>query len=247
MAESMSVEAIDSSFIPGIHITQKAYEKMMALVDNCEYEIAWFATVDVSEDGKLLTVEDTIFVPEQKVTGVTVGIKEESMSNLFKYLRETYGVDKAIEINNKMRLWGHSHVNMGVSPSGTDTNQMKEFTLDYVEGNPYFIMIILNKHKAIHVTLLDMRAKMKYVNAPYTLDNSVDPEIDAWAKEQIESNVEKYVYVYHNPVRRWDSEEGYNAAFGANNLTKKPYDGKGVKDMTDAEYDQWVKDNFFPG
>jgi hypothetical protein len=183
---------------PLVNITQEAFDKMMMLVSSCSFEIGWFAVVDHIENE--LVVSDVIIIPKQEVSGVTVNISAEDVGDMFSEMMKLYGKDTATQMLNKIRLYGHSHVNMGVSPSGTDTNQMLEYAKDFDPGdNPYFVMIILNKRKEVHISLLDMTLGIKHVDAPYIIGEE-NNELRDWAVKEITEKVtEKKFVTYDYP------------------------------------------------
>ena len=50
-----------------------------------------------------------------------------------------------------MKLWGHSHVNMGVSASSQDDKQIKELKAN----TDFFIRVIMNKKDEIKIDIID--------------------------------------------------------------------------------------------
>jgi len=56
------------------------------------------------------------------------------------------GLEKA----NKLRFWGHSHVHMGTSPSGTDERTMERFGREQM---PWYVRGIFNKYGRAEFTL----------------------------------------------------------------------------------------------
>ena len=192
---------------PLVNITQEAFDKMMMLVSSCSFEIGWFAVVDHIENE--LVVSDVIIIPKQEVSGVTVNISAEDVGDMFSEMMKLYGKDTATQMLNKIRLYGHSHVNMGVSPSGTDTNQMLEYAKDFDPGdNPYFIMIILNKRKEVHISLLDMALGIKHIDAPYVIGEE-NNELRDWAVKEITEKVtEKKFEAFEYPGFEFNGAPG---------------------------------------
>jgi hypothetical protein len=58
--------------------------------------------------------------------------------------------DEGFDLLNKMRFWGHSHVRMGTSPSGTDESTMLRFR---DEGLDWYVRGIFNKHGRAEFTV----------------------------------------------------------------------------------------------
>jgi hypothetical protein len=61
---------------------------------------------------------------------------------------------------NLMRGQGHSHVNMGVSPSSVDTNYYTDLLQTMRKG--YYLFMITNKRGDMHLQLVDIDANKVY-------------------------------------------------------------------------------------
>lgn len=124
-----------------LYILPEARQKMEIYCDLSTGEIGWLGFVkDLGENGFL--IEDVALL-KQEVHSTTTEITPEG-------LLEFWG-NTAPEDQLKIKLWGHSHVNMGVSPSGQDNDQMEYFK----DGNPWFIRLITNKKREYHIDIYD--------------------------------------------------------------------------------------------
>ena len=132
-------------------LTPEAYRKTVALVTEFSDEVAWHGSVIRSGDNEF-TIED-IFVYPQEVTGSTVNTDQE------EYSKWLYELDD--EVFNKIRMQGHSHVNMGVSPSGVGDNHRKQI-LDQLESDMFYIFMIWNKSLTVHTLIYDMSRNILY-------------------------------------------------------------------------------------
>lgn len=124
---------------PKVIFTQLAWIKMTALISTQKGEIGWYGTVErtSSEDGDVYRIND-ILVHPQVVTGVTCSSKD---------CPEEYGrwqESLSDEVFNALRFDGHSHVNMGTTPSSID-NQNKEETIKRLTKDMFYIFMIWNK------------------------------------------------------------------------------------------------------
>lgn len=152
-----------------ITITKKAMEKSKALVAAFDVEVGWFGFV--TKDGAGLTIRDIYAPKHQIVSSATVSIEEEGDSALIDFedkCRAEYGKGAALS-------WFHSHVNMGVSPSGTDETQLKKFKGDH----EYYIRVIMNKRGEISVAL----AVFGYVVDVKDIKIEEDNQYKAWADD----------------------------------------------------------------
>ena len=119
---------------PWVILTPKAYQQMLLYVEIADKEVGWMGAVTRLENNCFL-IEET-FLLEQEVTAVETELSVEGCSKLADEL--LLRGDEGFDLLNKMRFWGHSHVRMGTSPSGTDESTMLRFrdeNLDwYVRG-----------------------------------------------------------------------------------------------------------------
>lgn len=127
------IEAL-TGMAPEVLLTPDVAQDIATIVALCPYEIAWMGTV--KELGGESYLIDNIFIGEQEVSAANVDFLEEGlMSMVEQAIRAGYDV-------NDLRYWGHSHVSMPVSPSGTDLDQAKKFL---ETGLEYMLCSIHNK------------------------------------------------------------------------------------------------------
>jgi hypothetical protein len=168
-------------------ITPEAYRKIVALVTEFSDEVAWHGTVTRSLSLiNEFTIED-IFVYPQEVTGGTVTTDQD------EYSKWLYELDD--EVFPKIRMQGHSHVNMGVSPSGVDDNHRKQI-LEQLDSEMFYIFMIWNKSLSIHTLIYDMANNVLYENNDVEVkllmsDGVDDFLVDAKEKVQKRSAVKK--------------------------------------------------------
>ena len=138
---------------PTVYITTEAYLKMRKLVDEVSTEIGWYGTVTKCPGLDNVFVIEDILVYPQKVTGVTC---EQDDDKMFEF-EMSLTTD---QVNHK-RFQGHSHVNMGVTPSGVD----EQFYQDLLtQVNDYFIITVTNKNKAYTTRFYDIANNILYSN-----------------------------------------------------------------------------------
>lgn len=166
---------------PTIYITTEAYIKMRKLVDDVATEIGWYGTVTKCPGlDNTYIIEDIIVYP-QIVTGATCEQDEDKMFEFEMSLTDE-------QVNHK-RFQGHSHVNMGVGPSGVD----EQFYLDLLsQVNDYFIIAITNKRNDYTVRFYDIENNILYsdLNINILLDNGTD--LNNWiteAKENLHNRI----------------------------------------------------------
>jgi hypothetical protein len=115
---------------------------------------------------------DEIFVPEQEVTGVETDPTDEGQFKVMNELAEMG--EEGMKKIERLRFWGHSHVYMGTSPSGTDENT----PLNYERlGLPWFIRGIFNKHGRAEFTVYLFEEGHRFVDAPWVAVDAQSGEI----------------------------------------------------------------------
>jgi len=127
---------------PRVFYTDVAWSKLQLAIHHCAKEVGWFGTVERTQSGNFLITD--IFVLKQEVTAATTEIDGDALNALYEELFQQ-GKDP-----NQLRYWGHSHVNMAVSPSINDEEMVQEYVED-LGADDFFIRGIYNKRGASKV------------------------------------------------------------------------------------------------
>lgn len=126
-----------------VFILPEAREKMELYCELCDKEIGWMGFVEeVSNIGYLIT--DFVLL-KQEVHETTTEIDPSALLELWN--------ETPVEKQSKIKVWGHSHVNMAPNPSGQDDSQMDYFK----DGNDWFIRLITNKKGDMNITIYDYK------------------------------------------------------------------------------------------
>ena len=144
--------------IPVIELPIEVFQKMSALVRNSNEEIGWLALCK-KEANSYNIYEVTIC--DQEVSETTVELDEKGIQKIAEELISTNRED---EMNN-VRCWGHSHVDMPVSPSGQDDKTFEEY---YKQCGDYFIRLIMNRKGEYYIDLADYEEGVIYKNLKLT-------------------------------------------------------------------------------
>lgn len=134
-----------------VTFTPMAYIKMLTLLKHFDSEIAWHGTVR-REDEDTFIITDVVVYP-QTVTDSTVNTDQEEYQKWMMALDDDY--------YNAMRMQGHSHVNMGTSPSGVDSNHQQQI-LAQLKDNDYYIFMIWNKRLDHTIKIYDYANNVMY-------------------------------------------------------------------------------------
>lgn len=158
----------------------EAYKKMYALIDKCTNEIGWWGLVERTSEKEFL-IKD-IIVPPQTVTGVTVTTDDKAYPEWEGALDD--------DTFNAMKFYGHSHVNMSVSPSSIDTT----FYNNRLQNEKRFLILgIFNKRRELWMNIYDVENNVLYEKDDISVTYYVS-EADSWAEQQIKEKVTKPAY-----------------------------------------------------
>lgn len=153
-----------------VSFTPLAWRKQKRLIADFYTEVGWHGICKRDpEDSAHFIVEDIIVFP-QAVTGATVTPSQEEYDMWKGMLPD--------EQFNNLRFHGHSHVNMEVNPSNTDTTYQKKLS-DGIEGadfteeerkavleamgdSCFYVFMILNKSGKFWVRIRDMYYNIEY-------------------------------------------------------------------------------------
>lgn len=209
---------------PIIYFSADAWIKMNTLVQSSNLELAWQATVekrkfrDKEDSEAFFYYIDQVYVYPQEVTATFVATDEVKYSEWSLQLPD--------ETFNKLRFQGHSHVNMGVSPSGTDMNTYQCF-LDQLSKDDFYIFMILNKQGQFTILVYDFAQDIIFE----TKDCKVDVltrtgGLNKWT-EQAHKQIEKKpvpAATYPAVPKRWDDfyNDPYYQRYGDPFAAQKP-------------------------
>ena len=227
MSASITTLQNETHVVPRVFYAPGVWERIQYLVSKCTKEVGWLGLVEKINNDYLIT---EIFVPEQTVTGAETDISSTAMAALaMQLLREN-------KDPSKLRYWGHSHVNMSVSPSTTDENQVAE----YLETCNYFIRGIYNKSNASKVDVYDRDRGVAYqcvAESNCYLTQEVIAELD----KMIADNVKEQTYAQntymttHTHTHEKKSTHGNYGKSQTGTTTNTIYViGKGAKEYVEA-------------
>lgn len=202
-----------------LNFTDIAWQKMQALVREFDKEVAWhgIAFRDEDPDKNAYTITDIIVYP-QEVTGATVTTDQT------KY--QTWLMDHDDDVFNNIRMQGHSHVNMSVSPSGVDTS-LYDRILNQLDDTMFYIFLIWNKKGEKTVKIYDLAKNILFETSDvdvHILGNGFD--MNAFLTDAREKVQTKPVTVtqgnYGGGWGGWGGYAGSGASYGYGYETQKP-------------------------
>lgn len=197
--------------------TPLAWAKMYSLVTTYSSEVEWHGIVERARDDRFL-IKDILIFPHE-VTGATV------TSNQQEY--EAWLNDLDDDTFNALRFHGHSHVNMGVSPSSVDMGYRKNVLNNFgtpVEGTDYFyIFLITNKRGEMSGQVYDLKN-----NVLYTKDSTHDEIIIDVCCDNGDTYLSEFLAEAKNVVKEAHySTPSYGSPKGGYGVGKNPPTGYG--------------------
>jgi proteasome lid subunit RPN8/RPN11 len=142
---------------------------MMLYVRDTSTEIAWHGTVKRNKEENWYLIKDVFLYP-QTLTATTVNTDQEKYQEWLQNIEDD-------DVFNNIRFQGHSHVNMGTSPSGTDINMYNSF-LQVLPKNDYYIFAIMNKTGSFTCFIYDLEKNLIYetqdINIKIVADKTCD-------------------------------------------------------------------------
>lgn len=185
---------------------QEVFDKIMFWVDKSPVEVSGFGRV-VIKDGNFTVV--SAYLLDQENSGASTDIAPEAMAKLMYESREDEG---------HLNFWWHSHVNMAVYWSGTDTETIKQ-----IGEQGWCLSTVFNK-------------KDESRSAYYQKGDDFMPEI---FMDDLESST---MYITDNKQAEWEEEYTKKCKakkyLGANNYNTTGAVGDDLN-MTSAELAEW--------
>lgn len=171
---------------PVVFIEPLAYAKMANIVSICEKEVGWLGTATRDVENNSIFVHD-VFLFEQEVSSVTCDITEEGLNEFANHVLQQ---ENGMDILNNIKLWGHSHVNMGVTPSQTDNEQMEIFA----DNNDWFLRLIANKSGELSIDMYNYEHNIVIHDISWNLYIAEFEETYEFIEEEIKNKVKEQNY-----------------------------------------------------
>lgn len=185
-----------------ITFSRAAWKKQQTLIQNFTSEVGWHGVVTRDQENPLhFTIEDIIVFP-QIVTGTTVTPNDEAYA--------VWNATLPPAQRNAMRFHGHSHVNMGVTPSGTDdkyqqdmlgrlngdglTEEAKQRMKEAMGDMAFYIFMIFNKSGSHNVRVFDYWGNTYYEGDEITVEHEPDELADFLAEAKSKVSTKSYSY-----------------------------------------------------
>ena len=152
-----------------IRVSELAQFKLDEYVAQCSTEISGLGLVThrLNEEtgAQSFRIEDVMLAPQRCSSAATDFIDEEFGPWCLDFASEHKEGETVLD---RLRFWWHSHVNMGVIPSGTDLATLRKFddgTIDFM------IAAILNKKGDQRYDVALYREGLKFIDVPVIIEH----------------------------------------------------------------------------
>lgn len=210
-----------------ITFSAQAYMKIFALVHTYFTEVEWHGVVERTA-ADAFYIKDILIFPH-KVTGATV------ISDQTEYEKWLDTLDN--DTFNALRFHGHSHVNMGVTPSGVDMtyrhNILNNFGTPSATSDLFYIFLIFNKKGDISGEIYDLQNNALYSKSTNTDEINIVVEDCDWLTDFLDEakRVVTESYSYNNTGFGSGGYNGgnYGGSYGATTTPKTNSPKRGAK------------------
>lgn len=174
-----------------VHYSNMAWEKQNAILREFDKEIAWHGVARRDDDPeKDEYYIDDILVYPQSVTATSVEMDTEEYA---AWLMENFEDERF----NNIHMQAHSHVNMGVTPSGVDLNHQEEI-LSMLDDDNFYIFMIWNKSLDVNIKIYDMKKNILFETGDVTVKTEGQDYLDEFIDEA-KDMVRNKTYTYNRP------------------------------------------------
>lgn len=181
-----------------ITIDHSLVKQIMYFVDKVPTECQWFHLVEQrpQDDGTMDYHIYDMIIPHQIVTGATVHSSPKTFMTLSQEIADRFESKRMDPgYNETMRLmncWCHSHVMMGVGPSGTDDGNFKEQIERAAQAKNAKdqLMMIFNKRGEVFTRVYQASTGLLIENVPVSVINVEVPQYP-YIDEAILTKLEK--------------------------------------------------------
>ncbi len=155
---------------PRVLISPDAFKRMCLYVEIGALEVGWLGTVTRTKNGDFLI--GTTYLLQQDVSPTETILSVDGINALAMALCEQG--EEGMKALSSLRFWGHSHVRMGTSPSGTDEQTMDRFG---TEGHEWYVRGIFNKRGRAEFTIYLFDKGLRINDAPWEVFDPVTNQV----------------------------------------------------------------------
>lgn len=184
-----------------------AFSKICLLMYNTDKEIGWHGLISRDKDEPtVFHVEDIILYP-QTVTSVTVQTDDAKYGD--------WAINLPDEQFTKLRFHGHSHVNMGVTPSGTDLTYYSSLIKQFKNG--FYVFMIINKRMEMYCQVYDFDNNAMYETGEVDVAVGSDFNAQLTAAKKVMVTNETYRYPSYGYNGYYDRDDYEPATINGSN------------------------------
>lgn len=220
-----------NELVPVVVIRREALQKIGAYVGLMDKEIGWLMSVE-RHQGEGSRGEDIFeivdcYLFDQQVHSSTTEIDAESIGVLAHQLM-TADPENGHHLVNSLKGWGHSHVQMPVSPSGQDDKQMDDFGSTV---SNWMLRLIANKKGDLKIDLWDYERGLVITDLRWVAQSLIEQDFLESVASEIEQKVRSFSSSWNRSSwsrgDRGDGRSAYGSAlFDESSLFPREQSGK---------------------
>lgn len=173
-----------------IRMSPEVATKLLFILATSRKEVAWHGTVRKLQKGEY-SWEDIVIYP-QVVTGGSVRCDGEDEDGKIEYAKWQMNMCLTDpDLFDSIKLHGHSHVFMDVTPSYTDKDYQID-TIEQLQENSFYVFMIINKRLDCHAKIADREDNLLYTSVVFDTED----ELLRKTAQEIEDNVQEEASSY---------------------------------------------------
>ena len=191
-----------------IAFTTLALQKIRLYIEKADGEISGLGKITNDRENERVLIEDVILL-DQKNTGASTNIDQDSLAKFYDELMQK-GED-----TSHWKLWWHSHADMDVFWSGTDTSTIDDFDTEQ-DSNNFFVSVVGNKageFKCRIDVFRPVRIEVDDLEWVQVYDKGLEEEIEKEVKEKTSTPKSKYKQNYYDDLDNLD--DGFDKERGS--------------------------------
>lgn len=162
---------IDFPHSPTVRFSRKAWADLFYVTDHVTTEVAMFGIVTRLAEYQFYV--EKVYLPHQQVHSTTAEIEPD---DLVAFVEELLTYPNGLEEYERLRLWAHSHANMGLTASGQDDKTLEWLASATPEP---FIAVRTNRKGEITADILYPNG-LKLNDVPCEQDPLIEFDLSGW-------------------------------------------------------------------
>lgn len=146
---------------PRIIFSKKSIMWIRALIDNHDYEVGFYATVEKYQNEDTFYINNVYYPKHSEANTGTCSISSEGETDLINFLIENNKMDEI----KKMRLWGHKHMS-GTGPTAQD----EQMAFHRIKSTNSYLIRVICDDKEMNISFFDLEKNIRFDNVHWEVE-----------------------------------------------------------------------------